>query len=137
MITELGYEQVKQRKQLRRKLLFTQRRRIPRSASNPRCARLRLWYKEASTRRKQLKAIADLRTKLVRELTDDADRATISLSLFVGVAESLHKISCTLPQSRPLKRQRSSDLDTYPTPLNPLAPPYYPASVLGKRPRPP
>lgn len=42
-----------QRKSLHRKHHFTQRRLIPQLPSNSRCARLRIWYEEASTRRKQ------------------------------------------------------------------------------------
>jgi hypothetical protein len=128
-----------QQKSLRRKHLYAQRYRIPRSASNPACARIHLRDKEARLRRKQLKTIADLKTMLtVRSLTDDAVRATISLFHFIGVAESIYKISCTLPRPQSLKRPRSPDPpDTNPTPLNPLTPPFQPASVLGKRPRPP
>jgi hypothetical protein len=124
---------VSQRKSLRRKHLYAQRYRIPRSASNPACARIRLRDKEARLRRKQLKTIADLKTAMltVRSLIDDADRATISLLHFIGVAESIHKISCTLPRPQSLKRPCSPDTNS--TLFHSLSPPFQLASVLDKR----
>jgi len=139
-----------QRKCLQRKLLFAHRHRIPQSPSKSRCARFRIWFNEARTHRRQLKMIAEIRTQFAGGVTNDAERAAISLSLFISLSSVfislssvLYKISCLPPTPRPLKCPRSSNSDTVHintnlNPLNPSVPPFVPASLLGrKRPRSP
>ena len=69
-----------QRKRLQRKLLFAHRHRF------------RIWFNEARTRRRQLKKIAEIRTQFAGDVTNDAERAAISLSPFISLSSVLYKI---------------------------------------------
>jgi len=121
-----------QRKHLKRKIRYLHRS-IPRSTPNPRCARFRLWHKEARMRRRQLKLHAELSRQVTYMFSYPIERAR---ALFSWIARA-HNISVATSAQSPqpsLKRPRSAP-EPEPPPIHRFIGPLTPlGSFYCKRP---
>ena len=112
-----------QRKHSKRKALYLHRS-IPRSTPNPRCARFRLWYKDARVRRRQLKSKVELLRQAAGMISDPIERAC---ALFTTIA-SLHRISVTTSAQSPQPSRKRKRIPPEPDPppirsfIGPLTP---------------
>ena len=99
------------RKHLKRKHLFftypnhkPHPHKFPKNLSNPRCARFRLWLKEAPLRRRQLKLCHDLTERAKQMFVDPVQRSLALFSMFTRLRDISFKSDLT-PQ-KPSKRPR-------------------------------
>ena len=103
-------------------------RQIPKSTPNPRCARLRIWYKDARMRRRQIKE----KVELTRQVNAAGFNQLESALLLFRLTASLHNVSVVDPAQSPtqphsrqrttLKRKRQTTTSQLRSHIGPLTP---------------
>jgi hypothetical protein len=109
-----------ERKALNRKIRYLFKH-IPKSTPNPRCARFRLWYKDARMRRKLVKDKAELTRQIEVQGFDPSERASVLFRLLA----TLHRISVVDPAQSPItppSRHRTLPVPTTPNLLPRIGP---------------
>ena len=116
-----------QRKALRRKVQYLHQQ-IPKSTPNPRCARLRIWYKDARMRRRQIKE----KVEFTRQVNAAGFNQLDSALLLFRLTASLHNVSVVDPAQSPtqphsrqcttLKRKRQTMTSQLHSHIGPLTP---------------